>query len=114
MDENEKVVNQEEVKETKNEKEEKETKEMAETEEKAKVKETKNEKVGFFKKTGRWIKKHKRELLSGVAGLGAGIGGTYGLMKLGEHMEQKKAQNTVVEPEYVGYDPDETLSPNVD
>lgn len=83
-----------------------------ETKEKGTVKETKKEKDGFFKRSWKWIKRHKREISSCAGGILVGIGGTLGVEKLGEMYGNKK--NAAQQQNYIesGYNDNETLSPN--
>ena len=81
--------------------------------EESKVEETKKEepKTEGGKKPGkirRWIKKHKRELITGAASFAAGAGGAIGISELGRRHQQKKAARNAYIPDNVN-----PLDPNI-
>lgn len=107
-----KVVETEEENKIEEKKENETMSEETKNEEKGTVKESKKEKEGFFKRTWKGIKRHKREIFACAGGILAGVGGTLGVEKLGEMYSTKK--NAAQNNNYIesGYNDDETLSPN--
>jgi hypothetical protein len=73
---------------------------------KATAEETKKEKKPG--KVRSWIKRHKRELITGAASFAAGAGGAIGISELGRRHQMKKAARTYIPAEQVN-----PLDPNL-
>ena len=70
-------------------------------------------KEGFFTRTKKWFKNHKRNIRDVAIGVVVGAGGTIAGSALGNHLAQKKAEQQLAAMQYQQQDDNNSLDPNV-